>query len=95
MIEYVLTDLNIEYYIMCDSLVHNLARVHFLHTNRQRGISTKHTLQFRIVEYVLIIALNIKYEIMFDSLVDNFARVHFLHTNMQKDIAIKYTYSIF
>ena len=79
---------------MFDSLGHNLARVHFLHTNRQIDILTKHTLLFRIVEYVLIIALNIKYEIMFDSLVHNFARVHFLHTKMQKDIAIKYTYSI-
>ena len=79
---------------MCDSLVHNLARVHFLHKNRQICTSTKHTLKFRIVEYVLIIALNIKYEIMFDSLVHNFARVHFLHTNMQKDIAIKNTYAI-
>ena len=79
---------------MCDSLVHNLARVNYLHTNMQIAISKKHTLYFRIVEYVLIIALNIKYDIMFDSLVHNFARVHFLHTNMQKDIAIKYTYSI-
>ena len=77
---------------MCDSLVHNLARVHFLHKNRQICISTKHTLEFRIVEYVLIIALNINYEILFDSLLHNFARAHFLHTNMQKDISIKYIY---
>ena len=43
MVEYVLIALNIEYKIMFDSLVHNFARVCFLHTNIQKNVATKHT----------------------------------------------------
>ena len=39
MVEYVLIALNIEYEIMLESFVHNVARVYFLDTNMQKDVT--------------------------------------------------------